>query len=56
MNALVERIRDHEIYHDNQFGGLLDEVEAEEHAAEQDSPELPPAEPKPMIPSVGSLK
>jgi len=54
--ALVERIRDHEIFHDNQFAGLLEEVEAEEHDAQA------PAEPeqetltKPAIPTVGSLK
>lgn len=54
--ALVERIRDHEIYHDNQFAGLLDEVEAEEHSTDTPTTTCPEPEPKPVIPTVGSLK
>jgi bacterioferritin len=49
--AMVERIRDHEIFHEEQFGGLLAEVEAEEHAEK-----APCAKPPAPIPSVGSLK
>jgi len=52
---LIERIRDHEIFHDQEFGYLLSEVqdEADGAAADTGAPEdkTPPA-----IPSVGSLK
>ena len=61
VRELVERIRDHEIYHDAVFEELLEEVteeEAEQRVEEPDQPdedasEEPPARP---IPSVGSLK
>jgi len=55
LTELLERIRDHEIYHDNQFSELLDEVEAEEDSSEA-APAQPPAVPKRKIPTVGSLK
>lgn len=47
---LIERIRDHEIYHDQEFSYLLSEVEesAEDAASDDETP--------PAIPSVGSLK
>jgi bacterioferritin len=60
--ALVERIRDHEIFHEEQFSGLLAEVEAAEHATETPCTCVPAVEepcaspPQPQIPSVGSLK
>lgn len=61
--ALVERIRDHEIFHEEQFSGLLAKVEAEEHATEEPCAKEPAAEEpcakpqtQPQIPSVGSLK
>lgn len=49
LQVLVERIRDHEIYHDATFTNLLEEVEATE---QHDEPEPTTA---PSIPSVGSL-
>jgi bacterioferritin len=48
--ALIERIRDHEIFHDQEFSYLLDEVQGEGDAGAPDD-ETPPT-----IPSVGSLK
>ena len=63
LRDLVERIRDHEIYHDAIFTDLLEEVETEENPAEQieeqpnedKATEEPKAEEPPPIPSVGSL-
>jgi bacterioferritin len=58
VKRLVERIRDHEIYHDAQFGDLLEEVEAEEESAKAAPPcaeEKPAPKAPPPIPSVGSL-
>jgi bacterioferritin len=61
--SLVERIRDHEIFHEEQFGDLLAQIELEEHAvqepcAEKPVEEVPCEKPKPQqaIPFVGSLK
>ncbi|MHB1356314.1 MAG: ferritin-like domain-containing protein [Anaerolineae bacterium] len=60
--ALVERIRDHEIFHEEQFSGLLAEVEATEHEAATPCTCVPAVvepcatPPHPPIPSVGSLK
>jgi len=53
---LVERIRDHEIYHDQQFKGLLNEVEAGEHSVECKPEDTAPTNNNRVIPSVGSLK
>jgi bacterioferritin len=59
---LIERIRDHEIYHDAVFKDLLEEVREEkeesEKAADKKAPAAEPEpEPKPrQIPTVGSLK
>lgn len=47
---LIERIRDHEIFHDQEFSYLLDEVRESAESAEPED-KTPPA-----IPSVGSLK
>lgn len=52
VRQLVERIRDHEIFHDGEFSYLLKEVqEAQESEGEEESKPKPP----PEIPSVGSL-
>ncbi len=59
LQGLVERIRDHEIYHDAQFGELLAEAEQEASAekpaacSQQATSPEPPSTPE--IPSVGSL-
>lgn len=51
VRALVERIRDHEIFHDGEFSYLLKEAkEAQESEDEGTKPPSPPD-----IPSVGSL-
>ncbi|MCE5258021.1 MAG: ferritin-like domain-containing protein [Chloroflexi bacterium] len=55
LAELLERIRDHEIYHDNQFSGLLDQVEDEEHTAGCQPDTAAPSTTK-KIPTVGSLK
>jgi bacterioferritin len=58
LGELVERIRDHEIYHDAVFKDLLHEVREElEEAgeAEEASDDEAPAKPSRTIPSVGSL-
>lgn len=54
LKDLVTRIRDHEIYHIELFGDLLEEVEAQEK--ESAPPEEKPAAPSaPQPPTVGSL-
>ncbi len=55
---LVERIRDHEIYHDAVFKDLLEQVREEKAVkSEQSTEKETPAELKPrQIPTVGSLK
>ncbi len=58
IKRLIERIRDHEIYHDAQFGTLLNEVEEKEELARAAPPclgEKPAPKAPPPIPSVGSL-
>ena len=59
LQDLVERIRDHEIYHDATFKELLEEVREEQEAAEE-TPEEPAGEPEekqpPTPPSLGSLR
>ncbi|MFH1084413.1 MAG: ferritin-like domain-containing protein [Chloroflexota bacterium] len=50
IKELLERIRDHEVFHDAVFKDLL--TEAKEEASEGEAPEPPPYVP----PSVGSLK
>ncbi|MFP3897309.1 MAG: ferritin-like domain-containing protein [Anaerolineales bacterium] len=58
LRRLVERIRDHEIYHEAVFKDLLEEVKEEaEDASEQEQEEGDAGESAPReIPSVGSLK
>ncbi|MBC7234350.1 MAG: ferritin-like domain-containing protein [Chloroflexi bacterium] len=54
---LVERIRDHEIYHDAVFKDLLEEVRGEQQASEPAEPEPPEEKKAPRHPpTVGSLK
>lgn len=53
---LIERIRDHEIFHDQEFGYLLDEVREEAKAASPDADDTSTDKTPPAIPSVGSLK
>lgn len=54
VRELVERIRDHEIFHDGEFSYLLKEVQkAQGVEGEEDEVPKPPTQPE--IPSVGSL-
>ncbi len=60
LRKLVERIRDHEIYHEAVFKDLLEEIkeEVEEEASSEPVQEEDEAEESPSrdIPSIGSLK
>ncbi|MFO7918285.1 MAG: hypothetical protein R6V13_09415 [Anaerolineae bacterium] len=60
QQELVERIRDHEIYHEAVFKDLLEEIkeEVEEEASSEPVQEEDEAEESPSrdIPSIGSLK
>jgi bacterioferritin len=54
LHTLIARIRDHEIYHDELFSDLLEEVQAAE--AEPEAPPAPEAPPEPVDRlTVGSL-
>jgi bacterioferritin len=55
LRALIERSREHEIYHDAVFQDLLHEVREEQQAEEEPQEEEPPAGLSRLIPSVGSL-
>jgi bacterioferritin len=55
VRALVERIRDHEIYHAEQFGNMLTEIEGARAGEPSDEETCSDADAPPAIPSVGSL-
>ena len=55
IKSLIERIRDHEIYHDAVFTDLLEETR-EQEAAEQEPEKKPEDKKTSTPPSVGSLK
>ncbi len=52
LRRVLMRIRDHEIFHDEQFSYLLDEIRASQAAPEEEKAESPKP---PEIPTVGSL-
>ena len=55
VKTLLARIRDHEIFHDQLFSDMLQELETDEPAAPPDASEGADAGSGPKIPTIGSL-